>query len=418
MAAAPHISEQHAPAVELTGARPLGVYMMDLLPTVPYYTGALCAALNRERDVHLNIGSIRYHLDVDCFDRERLSLDRRLLDVATRLRSLPRALRRTCKFFEYLLNLVTLLSRFVISRPDILHVQFLPLLKFGVPVELWFLRFARAMGIKIVYTVHNVLPQDSGDRHRTVFRRIYQLSDRLICHDNSARLRLQHEFDIDPRRISVIPHGPLLKNRYAVSSGDARLRLGFDPTETLVLWQGIVRPYKGVSFLLDAWKVLTSKGISAARLAIVGDGDDSLLRELREKVAALSVQSSVRLDFRFVPVTDLQDYYAAADIIVYPYREITTSGALMTGLGHGKAIVATRQPAFSHVLEDNGNALMVDYGDIEGLAERLRRLIGDPALRSRLGNEARKIDAMGPQWPDLAAQTIACYRAVLTESRS
>ncbi len=398
-------------APEAANDRAVRVYMMDLLPTVPYYTGSLCVALNHVEKVRVNVGCVKYHLDRDFFERQELRIDPALLDVASRLNAAPVALRRSLKLVEYLVNLTSLLIRLTISRPDIVHVQFLPMVKFGVGIELWFLQIVRKLGIKVVYTVHNVLPQDTGDRHRARYRHIYRLADRLICHDECARDRLVQEFDVSPERISIIAHGPLLNSGEANSSKEARNRLGISTGDCLVLWQGILRPYKGVSFLLEAWRLLQSKCV-LARLAIVGNGDAEIVQEVRDEVASLGIQSSVHLDFRFVSVTELTDYYNAADVVVYPYREITTSGALMTGIGYGKAIVATRQPAFRQILRDGDNALMVDYGDVEELAERLRRLVDDPGLRTRLGDQARKSFVNGPQWPDIAEQTLACYRMV------
>jgi glycosyltransferase involved in cell wall biosynthesis len=282
-----------------------------------------------------------------------------------------------------------------------------------LPIEVWFLRLARSLRIKIVYTVHNVLPQDTGDKHRAAYRSIYRLADRLICHDQDAADRIMREFQVTPERISIIPHGPLLESPPA-NPLKARERLGLPTDRAVVLWQGIVRPYKGVSFLLDAWKVVQSYGDKAV-LAVVGNGDDEILRSIRENVDSLGLRSSVKLDFRFVAVDELNDYYAAADVLVYPYREITTSGALMTGIGHGKAIIATRQPAFRHVLQDGQNALMVDYGNTRELADGLIRLISEPELRERLGVEARKSYVKGPQWSDIAMQTLSCYKVTMKE---
>jgi glycosyltransferase involved in cell wall biosynthesis len=69
-------------------------------------------------------------------------------------------------------------------------------------------------------------------------------------------------------------------------------------------------------------------------------------------------------------------------------------------------------------LHDEENALMVDYGNVEDLADRLRRLIGDPQLRRRLGEQARASFANGPQWSEIAQQTIVCYRTAMEAARS
>ena len=180
----------------------------------------------------------------------------------------------------------------------------------------------------------------------------------------------------------------------------------------LVLWQGILRPYKGVPFLLDAWKQVQA-ATGRACLAIVGSGGAELIRSIHEQVASLEIALSVRLELRFVSVEELADFYLAADILVYPYSEITTSGALMTGIGYGKAIVASRLPAFDHLLRDGDNAMLVSYGDVQDLARTLVRLIGEPGLRHRLGESARESHLSGPRWADIAASTARCYESAL-----
>jgi glycosyltransferase involved in cell wall biosynthesis len=192
--------------------------------------------------------------------------------------------------------------------------------------------------------------------------------------------------------------------------------LGLKPNEPVVLCQGILRPYKGIPFLLEAWQRVQSR-IGRGCLAIVGSGDDQITNEIRSQVLSLGIASSVHLNLRFVSVEELSDYYAASQVLVYPYREITTSGALMTGIHYGKAIVATRQPAFRKILRDGENGLMVDYGDIDGLAERIQVCLENPELRNRLGQAARIHSENIVRWPEIADQTVACYEAALAEQQ-
>src|SRR5271165_572153 len=302
--------------------------MLDLLSIVPYYTGHLCEALKRRPDIELEIGAIRYYLDPECFSRMRLQPSPGV-DLVSRMKGLPRSLRRFLKTAECSLNLLFLTGRFAFRKPDILHVQFVPMLLFGLPFEFWFLRAAKLRGIKIAYTVHNVLPHDSAERHRALYRKLYNFADHLICHDVAARQRLVEEFGCDLRGISVIPHGPLLAPVQRTTQESARRRLGIAAESTLVLWQGILRPYKGVGFLLQAWSEV-SRCVSAATLAIVGTGDEALLADVRKQVAALGLSASVQLTLHFVSVSELEDIHTAADILVYPYAEATTSGALLT----------------------------------------------------------------------------------------
>lgn len=396
---------------------PIRVLMLDLLSIVPYYTGHLCAGLRGADGVQVTLASITYQHDPEFFRRQGIRNNPGPLDLAFRLRRVPSWMRRLLKLFECLVNMAALPIRFVLSRPDVIHVQFLPLATYRLPIEGWLLRFARALGIKVVYTVHNALPQNSGDRCRATFRRVYGQTDWLVCHDAQAAARLTKEFGVAPERISIIPHGPLFEEAPRAPSGEARVRLGFAADECVVLWQGILRPYKGVSVLLKAWRQVCAVQ-PRARLAIAGCGDADLVRAIEHEVLALGIQSRVRLELRFISVQDLVDFYEAADILVYPYTEITTSGALMTGVVRGKAIVASALPAFEQILRHGETALLVPSGDVDALAASLLQLIGDAGLRKALGEHLRESQARIPRWADIARRTCECYRAAVAAQAS
>ena len=124
--------------------------MMDLWAIVPYYTAYLSKALLAEH-VDLQVGAITYYLDRDCFSSRGITVDPGLLDVVGKFR-LPRLPRRMLKLLEAILNLSALTGRFLISRPDVIHVQYLPMLKWRLPLDFWFLEFCRRRGSKIVLT--------------------------------------------------------------------------------------------------------------------------------------------------------------------------------------------------------------------------------------------------------------------------
>jgi len=399
------------PAMPHQTAVAVRVCMLDLLSIVPYYTSALSAALLRGQSVDLELDATTYYLDRECYRRHNLTLAPGVVDVVSGY-GLPRLLRRTFKTIEYLANLTRLWARVRTNKPDLVHVQFLPLVLFGSSIELLFLRSIRRQGIRIVYTVHNVLPHDAPVHLRSHYAKLYNLADHLICHDVPSSRKLMDDFGQARSRISVIAHGPLLAPDRSNTSEVARRRLGLSRSECLILWQGILRPYKGVEFLLDVWRGVRTIG-KPARLAIVGGGDEAMERRIREKVAALKLTNRVRLDLRFVTVPELQDYHAAADVLVYPYSEVTTSGALMTGIGYGKAVVASRLPAFEQILRHDHNALLASYGDLGEWSRRLEDLIADPALRRRLGESLRHGPGAVPDWDQIAAETVACYNSVL-----
>ena len=383
----------------------LSVLMLDLASIVPYYTGHLTTALVKEGGVELEVGSINYHLDPGYFERQGVSRCSNVLDVVSKLSIRSAKLRQGLKAVEYMFNLFAVLGRCLLTRPDVVHIQFLPLFATRLPFERWFLQALHLAGLNIVYTVHNMLPHDTGKRHHQRYENLYRMMDGLICHDEAACVRLTQEFQVDPRKVKIIPHGPLFDQTQGREAAIARKALGLPEDGLIVLCQGILRPYKGVDVLLDAWRAVHAAN-AAATLVIVGAGTEDLQNQIQDSVHEFEISSSVRLDLRFVSASELADYYSAADILVYPYREITSSGSLMTGINRGKGIVASRLAAFEEILSDGENALLVAPGDALQLATALQLLIGDAKLRSRLASYETPA---GPQWPTIAQETIRAY---------
>jgi glycosyltransferase involved in cell wall biosynthesis len=398
--------------------------MMDLWATVPYYTAYLSRALTNPRldqPIRLTVGSISYYLDPRCFSARGVRNRPGLVDIVGRL-PLPRLPRRVLKLAESLLNLSALSLRFLVAPPDVVHVQFLPMLRSPLPLDLWFVQLCRARGARIILTVHDLLPHDTGDAHRQTYASLYRQVDAIVCHAPHIRTRLAAEFAVPESKVSVIPHGPFFYDIPPTQSSEALRGFAVPPDQPFVLWQGIVFPYKGIDVLLDAWQLVESHYAAASHpattppaLVIAGTGSPELLDQLRAQIAALNL-ARVHLHLRFVSTQELVALYRAAAVVVYPYRAITTSGALATGLALGKTILATDLPVFRELLTDRENALLVPPQDPPALAAALIELTGSPALRDRLAQSVRAMNFGDQSWLDIARQTIATYHRVLTNA--
>jgi glycosyltransferase involved in cell wall biosynthesis len=384
--------------------------MMDMLATVPYYTAYLAKALQLEH-VDVTVGSISYYLDPSCFSSRGIEIDPGLLDVVGKFH-LSRLPRRILKLIEAILNLSALSIRFLVAAPpDVIHVQYLPMLMWRVPLDLWFVEFCRKRGSKTVLTVHDLLPHDTGEAYKQTFHDLYRMVDRIICHSDHIRARLGAEFSVPEEKIAVIPHGPFFYDLPAVGSEQTLQNFQIGPDKVTILWQGIIFPYKGIDLLLDAWQKV-EENTQDACLVVAGTGAPELLEQIREQVKQLDLKR-VKLHFRFISTEDLVALYRVADVVVYPYRAITTSGALATGLALGKAIVASDLPVFRELLTDRENALLVDPQDSLKLAGALIELTQDAALRERLAGKVRQMNFGDHSWHSIARKTMQAYESVL-----
>ncbi len=392
---------------------PPNVWMLDQWCIVPYYDAHLCEAMLKTK-VPVRLISSTYYLDRQCFVRHGIIPDPGLIDFVARF-NFGKLVRRLLKIFEVSINTVAITLKALRSRPDVLHVQYLPLLKWDVPVDLWLIRYFNWLNIPVVYTVHDLLPHDTGQTHRAIFQRLYDSVQGLICHSDETRRRLQQEFGVPNERIRVIPHGPFFTEKPATAHDELRNRLGLAPRDEVVLWQGLIFPYKGIDFLLASWRLIQARR-SNAKLFIAGTGDEGTVSEIRTLVKQYGIEESVRMDIRFLPISEMLQLYSLALLVVYPYRAVTSSGALLTGLSQGKAIVATRLPPFEELLEDGKTAILVDYGDVGGLAEAIIELLENESLRKGLENAVSL--KFGPgDWEQIAKKTAEYYTAVRNDGQ-
>ena len=379
--------------------------MMDLWAIVPYYTAYLSKALLAE-GANLTVGSITYYLDTKCFSSRGITVDPGLLDLVGRFRMSPLP-RRLLKSAEAMLNLCALSLRFLISAPDVVHVQYLPMLKWKIPLELWFLRLCRSRGASIVLTVHDLLPHDTAEEHKSTFLNLYAMVDGIICHSEHIKARLEGEFHVPKEKVRVIPHGPFFYDLTTDETHPILNELDIREGKVVVLWQGIIFPYKGVDLLLEAWRAVQAS-VPDAILVIAGTGSPELLKEIREQIKRLDL-GRVRMHFKFISAEELVALYRAADIVVYPYRAITTSGALATGLALGRSIIASDLPVFRELLTNGKNALLVNPRDGRELSDALIELSLKPSLREQLAANTRDMNFGDESWRSIAKKTMEAY---------
>lgn len=367
---------------------PVRVHVVDPSAYTPPYDHALCAALARAgASVELITSRFRYgavpqpqgYVRRERFYRWAPGL------AGSRRRRWAKALAHVPDMLGY---------RAVSARKaDIVHFQWLDLQW----LDRWLLP-----GPPVVLTAHDLLPREPRPGQAHAQRRLLQAVDAVVVHSSYGRDRLVHELGIDPARVEVIPHGAF---EHLVDLAATSLPAPLAPVETpVVLFFGLLRPYKGIETLLAAWH-----GIAGAQLWIVGRPRMPL-----QPLYELAVPG-VQFVPRFVGEDELAACFARADLVVLPYsrtERFDQSGVLATALAFGKAIVASDVGGFAEVAAC-GAARLVPPDDPAALHAALAELLVSPERRARLAAAARTA-ARGPySWDAAAARTLALYRRLL-----
>ena len=219
------------------------------------------------------------------------------------------------------------------ARADVVHYQWLTV----QPLDVWLLPPQRPR----VLTAHDVLPREPRPGQLTATRRLLRAMDAVVVHSERGATRLRDELGVDAERVRVVPHGAFdhLTRLPEEQPLPAELAAVSRP---VVLFFGLLRPYKGLDVLLEAWRSVEAD----AELWIVGMPRMDLgpLRRLAD--------DRVRFVPRFVTDPEIPAYFRRADLVVLPYREIDQSGVLYTALAFGKPMVLSDVGGFGEVARD------------------------------------------------------------------
>ena len=253
-------------------------------------------------------------------------------------------------------------------------------------------------------TAHYILPPRPSRRRVATARRLFGRMDAVVAHSEHGAARLRDEVGLDPGRVRVIPHGAFdyLTRLPEEKPLPAELEGAEGP---VILFFGLLRPYKGLDTLLEAFRQVES-----AELWIVGNPrmDVESLRR-----AARGAPGRVRFVTRFVEDAEIPSIFRRADLVALPYRDAEHSGVLYTALAFGKPLVLSAVGGFPE-LEPTGAARIVPPDDPAALAGALSELTADEGARAGMASSARAAAAGPYSWDEVARQTLSLYEELVT----
>lgn len=186
-----------------------------------------------------------------------------------------------------------------------------------------------------------------------------------------------------------------------------------------ILYVGGLEARKGVEFLLLATEQVIDK-IPDAKLTIVGRSGLTGGQFFSEKDMFANLAERIGIHrnviFKdFVPDGRLPRYYGECDVFVLPSRMEGWGLTLMEAMASEKPVIAYRVGGIPELVDHGKNGLLLDCGDVKGLAESMVKVLTDKKLASRLGKAARK-KVEGFSWKKTAKGTLEVYKKALREA--
>jgi glycosyltransferase involved in cell wall biosynthesis len=285
--------------------------------------------------------------------------------------------------------------RRIAAGADVVHFQWLPVQQLDGRL------LPARDSLPLVLTAHDVLPREPRPGQLRAQRRLYDRFDAIVAHCEHSARRLTEELAVDPALVHLIPHGVLRP-----WEGQAERPLPRELREIegpVVLFFGLLRPYKGLELLLDAWRGLGPDPPGGAELWIVGMPRMSLA-DLQD-----GRPDGVRILPRFVPDPELLALLRRASLVVLPYLEIAQSGVAFTALGAGAPLLLSDVGCFPEIAA-SGAARLFGAGDAEALRAAIAELLGEPAALAEMAGHARRAAEEEYSWEPIAARTLQLYR--------
>jgi polysaccharide biosynthesis protein PslF len=271
----------------------------------------------------------------------------------------------------------------------------------------------RAVRVPKIVVLHTVLTKPSATQ-RSVLERIVAAADAVVTMTDTARQRLTDGYRVDPRKITVIPHGA------ASHTSGPRER---NDVPHLLTW-GLLGPGKGIEWALRALAQLPGPVYTVAGrthpkvLEYHGDGYRDSLKTL---AAELGVSDRVRWEDVYLDEASLSRLIRSADVVVLPYdsTEQVTSGVLIEAVGAGVPVVATEFPHAVELLAD-GPGILVPHQDPEAMAAAIRHLVQAPDVAGHLtglaGGPTLRWPAVAHRYQSLAARLLAARTPAVAAS--
>jgi len=269
------------------------------------------------------------------------------------------------------------------------------------------MRLSRVLGLRVVWTFHNVAPHDvrfgSEEADRRVILSMTGWAKMGVAHSARSAGEFAERYG-DKLPLVVINPGSYPMMHEEVKREEARAKLGIPEDRLMALMIGPNRRNKGVGEFMD----IVTRSPDNVLGVLAGSCSDPGIRGMIESRVSEN-PGRLRADLRFLDSLELAEYYAASDLVLMPFQRITLSGSVIEAVSQGRAVISSDQGDMRALVRNGENGYLVDSTD-----EAVLVLSGMTRERAEeMGRRSLMVAASLP-WDDAAAEYEKAYaRAML-----
>ena len=295
------------------------------------------------------------------------------------------------------------------KKIDIVHVQWY----IFSPLDWHYHQKLRKNGIKIVTTIHDLLPFNKKFYDTFFYKKIYMCSDAVITQARMNKEKLVQKFCVEEEKINYIPHGHYMEFADSASRDESRRLLDLPLDSPIILFFGQIKKVKGVDVLIRAMRSVVDKHPKAL-CVIAGKVWKDNFSIYQAIIDELGLQDNIRADIRFIDDDEIKYYFNAADIVALPYLQIYQSGVVLLAYAYERPVVATSEGEFLTVIKDKETGILVKAGNSHELADALNWYLEHPDKAKAFAEAGKKDISVRLSWKRISKLVREIYDNVMT----
>jgi beta-1,4-mannosyltransferase len=269
------------------------------------------------------------------------------------------------------------------------------------------LAWARLLGYRIVWTMHNLLPHELVPGKADWLARwgMVRLAHAVLVLCQAGRQELAERFG-RRKGVYITPLGTYVDaHPSGMTKAQARTELGLQPDQFVYLYFGGVRPHKGVEQLLETFGAMPGSDL---KLLVVGVPHGS---DIDQRIQCLASQDDrVQAELSFIPDERVQIYMMASDVVVLPFLRVMSSSSVLAAMSFGRPVIVPTLGCLPEwVLPHCG--ILYDAADPDALRGALLAAQDLDLDLHEMGRAAYK-RAQEFRWDVVARKTLEAYRGV------
>lgn len=220
---------------------------------------------------------------------------------------------------------------------------------------------------RLVIQCHNISDKEPARWKTLLSNTLFRRADALVVHSRTGADEAAERLGEGVRsKITELFLPVLAIGRDIPSREEAKARLGLEG-KNIALFFGHIRPFKGLDIALRAWPLLQRD----VTLLVAGEVWFAGEQEYRDLARECGVEQKVRFEFRFIPDSDVARYFAAADVVVAPYRHEAQSGVAMNAFYFARPVIASAVGGIPEIIDSGVNGFLVPPENPPALAARI-----------------------------------------------